>query len=124
MRKYILIDIMNKYFILFLILTFFVCLISCNKGENMKGKLINEEQARKIATEFVNNYLKVEKFKMPSGIYNGDKILLEPSHWLQVEKKKNSWILTIDPPAGLFTKVSMDLYGKNIKLEFFGINEQ
>jgi hypothetical protein len=111
-------------------ITTFICLgllAGCNatvdepSAGNPVSHIITEQEARQIASEHANAFLKDKTF----GIDGGERHpfpALPPTTWHGVTKTTNGWTLFCEPPSGPYAHVEMDLNGENAKLTKYGFS--
>jgi hypothetical protein len=84
---------------------------------------LSADEARKIATVFVNRALEGKRYKSFSGKTHPYP-KFEPYWWTKVAFADGRWRLVCDPPVGVTAAVSLDADGSNPKLEDYGYATQ
>jgi len=85
--------------------------------------VIKEQDARQIASDHANAFLKDKTF----GIDGGEKHpfpVLPPTTWHGVKQTTNGWVLICEPPAGPYAHVEMNLNGKNVRVTKYGFSQE
>jgi hypothetical protein len=84
-------------------------------------RIISEQEARQLATNYANQFLKDKTYKDTKGAEHPfPSPFSVPSTWHHVKQTPLGWSLTCEPPAGPFAHVVMDLQGKNVRVTRHG----
>jgi len=84
---------------------------------------ISEQEARQIASDHVNAFLKDKTFTTIHGTeqpYPG----FPPTAWHNAQQTTDGWSLACEPPAGPYAHVQMDPKGKNAKVTRYGFSAE
>jgi len=108
---------------------FLALLVGCNRPapersvENQIPRVVTEQEARQIASEHANAFLKDKRYTGSNGIEHQFPEF-PPTTWHSVAMTTNGWVLLCEPPAGPYAHVKMGSTGKNVKVTKYGFSSK
>ena len=99
-----------------------IAVISIFRSDNAQAaEPISEQQARQIATDYANNFLKDKTFVDAGNTVHRYETITADT-WRVVEQRGNRWVLKINPPDTIYITVSLAIDGTDAKMEQYGFS--
>jgi hypothetical protein len=93
-------------------------LVGCQRMA-ASSRAIREPEARRIASDFANEFLKDKTFEDADRTRHRYETF-SPTTWRLAEQTNGRWVLHLDPPDGIYATVSMSTNGTEVRMESYG----